>query len=219
MTGFEALRDGLPPLQRFALSYAPAGARLQTLALLALDTRLAGIVRNSREPMLAQLRLTWWREQLATEADGWPEGEPLLAALRSWNGGHQPLTSLCDGWEQMTGAAPLPASAFEELARSRGQAFAVLAQAVGCSGGEKEAARLGCEWGLADIAGKVGHPQERATARELAWTQAWHPGRLDRRMRPLLVLHGLARRELRTSGSGARWRDLLAGIRLGLFGR
>jgi len=54
----------LPTASRLALAYAPAKARLQTLALFALDTRLAGLLRNSSEPMLAQLRLSWWRETL-----------------------------------------------------------------------------------------------------------------------------------------------------------
>jgi len=57
----EELLDSLGPLNRLALAYAPQSTRLPLLALLALDMRLAGIVRNSREPMLAQLRLAWWR--------------------------------------------------------------------------------------------------------------------------------------------------------------
>jgi hypothetical protein len=35
-----------------------------TLALLALDARLAAILRGRREPIAAQLRLAWWREML-----------------------------------------------------------------------------------------------------------------------------------------------------------
>ncbi len=219
MSGVEALRDGLPPLQRLALSYSPANARLPTLALLALDTRLAGIVRNSREPMLAQLRLAWWRQHLAADTEGWPEGEPLLAALRSWRGLHKPLGALCDGWEQMTGTAPLPSTAFAELAAARGEAFVALADVLRCPGDREEAERLAREWALADIAARVAHPQERSEASQLASGQSWAPGQLDRRMRPLLVLHALARRDLKAAGDERTWRDLAVAMRVGLFGR
>src|ERR1700741_297330 len=101
MSGPDSLLGALPPLHRLALAYAAGDARLPTLALLALDTRLAGIVRNSHEPSLAQLRLAWWREQLQVEAADWPRGEPLLAALKSWQGGHLSLVELVNGWEYL----------------------------------------------------------------------------------------------------------------------
>ena len=93
-----SLAEQLPPPQRLALSYAPPSARCPTLALLALDTRLAGLLRRRGEPVLAQVRLAWWRDILAAEPGGWPEGEPVLALLRSWRE-PAPLVALVDGWE------------------------------------------------------------------------------------------------------------------------
>ena len=52
-----SLLETLPLRQRLALAYGTGEGRLALLGLLALDQRLAGIVRNSREPSLAQLRL------------------------------------------------------------------------------------------------------------------------------------------------------------------
>jgi len=78
------LASELPPPQRLALAYAPARARPATLALLALDARLAAILRGRREPLAAQLRLAWWREMFARPPSDWPAGEPLLEALRGW---------------------------------------------------------------------------------------------------------------------------------------
>jgi phytoene synthase len=225
----ETLIETLPLAQRLALSYAPAAARLPTLALLALDRRLAGIVRHSHEPMLAQLRLSWWREQLAGDAAAWPEGEPLLTALRSWRGAHGGLSPLVDGWETLTGPAPLPEATLEEFGQARGQAFAALARVLGAERDAPEAHRLGRRWALADLAVHVSHPDERGTARDLAARGTAAGLRLSRPLRPLLVLHGLALRRLRQGhGEGGRAGGgcaelspgaLALALRLGLLGR
>jgi phytoene synthase len=192
-----------------ALAYAPARAREPTLALLALDTRLAGIVRNSHEPSLAQLRLAWWREQLQADAETWPRAEPLLAALRSWQGHHVALVALVDGWEYLTGAAPLPETDLSEFAQGRGKTFRSLAEVLGTEA--ESAEKLGRQWALADLADHVAHPDEREAARRLLAAEG-RPARVARALRPLTVLHGLAvRRQSAPS--------LLAALRLGLLGR
>ena len=206
--------ETLPLLQRLALSYAPAATRVPLLALLVLDARLAGIVRGSREPMLAQLRLAWWREQLGAGSVSLGGNDPLLALLQSWPGPTPVLAGLSDGWEAMTGPAPLPDAAFLTLAGARAAAFAALAEGP-------DALRMGRNWALADIAGHLGDPRERAAALALARGQDWRQARLPRALRPLAVLHGLAARTI--------WRDnpammpspgaTLAAMRIGLLGR
>lgn len=215
MTDSESLLEGLPLARRLALAYAPAVERLPMLALQALDMRLAGIVRHSHEPMLAQLRLAWWREQLQQDGSAWPEGEPLLTALRSWDGKHAALIPLVDAWEGMTGVAPLAAEVFEKLAEARAEGFAAL------SDGNAEALRLGKNWALADLAARLTHPEEKATALALARAQDWRGASLPRALRPLTVLHGLAARALRRGGNLDRIGplDLLAVLRIGVFGR
>lgn len=211
-----SLPETLPILQRLALAYASGAARTPMLALLALDTRLAGIVRSSREPMLAQLRLAWWREQLGSDAAARPEGEPLLAALHSWNGRHGTLLPLVDGWEAMTGPAPLDGVVFEQLAEARAEAFASLAGDAAAT-----ALRFGRNWALADLAARLSHPEERATALALARRQDWRSAHLPRAMRPLAVLHGLAARSLRRGRNMDRITplDLVAALRIGVLGR
>lgn len=215
------LLDGLPVQQRLALAYAPASARTPTLALLALDTRLASILRGSSEPMLAQLRLAWWREQLVTEATRWPEGEPLLAALRSWQGRRADLVELVNGWEQLTGQAPLPPAALEGFAQARGNAFGALAELLGCPEDITAARRFGQNWALADMAAHLSHKEERGAAHALMEQRDWRRARLSRRMRPLAVLHGLAARRVRQGRVLAAHSpgDLLVALRLGLIGR
>ena len=52
----------LPPPLRLALAYCPAGIRPGFALLLRFDERIAGIAMKQGEPMVAQLKLAWWRE-------------------------------------------------------------------------------------------------------------------------------------------------------------
>ena len=199
------------------MAYAPARCRASLLGLLALDRRLASIVRSSREPMLAQLRLAWWREQLSQDPAMWPEGEPLLAALKDWRGDRGPLAGLPAGWEAMTGTAPLPADSFECLAQARAEAFAALAGPHY----RVAALRMARNWALADIAARLSHPLEREAAMRLALAQDWRHETLPRDLRPLAVLHGLAARRIGMDRPDAEMSPVqfMAAVRIGLFGR
>ena len=221
MSGDQALLAELPILERLALAYAPATAREPTLALLALDSRLAAILRAAHEPMLAQLRLAWWREQFRAETSSWPRGEPLLAALRSWNGREQALGGLVDGWEAMTAPAPLAPDALETLATARGDAFAALADLLGTDRDREAARNLGIDWSLADLTTRLNNAEESRSARDLARARSWRRLPLSRQLRPLTVLHGLAARAMaRPDGGGARSAvTVLTAVRLGLLGR
>lgn len=63
--------------------WAAAEARPAMVALHAYDLEQQRVVAEAREPMLAEIRLAWWREQLEALADGKPAPpQPLLRALR-----------------------------------------------------------------------------------------------------------------------------------------
>jgi 15-cis-phytoene synthase len=51
--------------RRLILSYAPAHARAGLSALLQLDDTLADVLRHVSEPVIAQMRLTWWHDALS----------------------------------------------------------------------------------------------------------------------------------------------------------
>ena len=215
----QVLLGTLPLIERLSLAYAPGRARLPTLALFALDTRLAGLLRNSREPMLAQLRLAWWRENLDASGDEWPAGEPLLAALQSWKGEHKALIPLVDGWEALTGQAPLAAEALETMVAGRGDAFAALAQALGRPQEAEAARQLGRRWALADLAMRLSNAKERETVLAMRSREGPAP-RVSRALRPLLVLQALAERRLAKGNEAAVQSPiaLLKALRLGLLG-
>lgn len=60
-----------------------ADARSDLVALYALDDEVAAISRRVREPLAAEIRLTWWRERIEAAALGRPVSEaPALSALQ-----------------------------------------------------------------------------------------------------------------------------------------
>jgi hypothetical protein len=65
-----------------AALFAPEPARTDLLALLAFDHELARTRLVTREPMLARIRLQWWREAVAEAAgSGKPRAQPLVESL------------------------------------------------------------------------------------------------------------------------------------------
>ncbi|MBS0255070.1 MAG: hypothetical protein JSS36_07660 [Proteobacteria bacterium] len=176
------------------MAYAPAATRGHWLGLLALDARLAGVVRGAREPILGQLRLAWWRERLGEDPARWPTGEPLLAQLRALPAAT--MAPLVDGWEAL-----LLGEDLEAWLAARPAALAALHAGP-------EVARLARGWALGELAG--GPEPIPALIAE----HNWRAVRLPRTLRPLLVLHHFARRAAHGQGGG-----LLGAMRLGLIGQ
>jgi 15-cis-phytoene synthase len=71
----------LPPPILLAIAYTPEPVRARLSWLLMLDQRLSEVLSRASEPMIAQLRLSWWRDALKTAPDKRPKGEPLLLKL------------------------------------------------------------------------------------------------------------------------------------------
>lgn len=208
----------LPPKQRLALAYATRSARPALLGMMALDARLAGIVRFSREPLLAQLRLAWWRDRLLAPRHERPEGEPLLHLLDAWGEHRAALAKLVDGWEVLLGEAPLGQTALAEFAAGRGAACAALAHCLGAAGDADQAERAGRNWGWADLAARVSHPAERAAAvAGLAASDLRRPA-MSRALRPLAILHALAKRSQPATGLAAGPGSIFIALRVGLLG-
>lgn len=216
----DILLESLPLPLRLALSYAPRDARRETLVLLALDTRLAAIVRGDGEAIIAQLKLAWWRDRLAENPENWPAGEPLLSALSDWRGNLEALGELVDGWEGLLVESLGPAQV-RAFAAARGTSWQTLADGLGGKGDPETVAQAGQRFALADLALHLGDPAERDVAlHQLAQLQAGRV-KLNRQMRPLAVLNALTQRALK-QGSG----ELLDGpaamalaMRVGITGR
>lgn len=88
-----------------AALFAPEPARRGLLALLAFDHELARTRTVTREPMLARIRLEWWREAVAEAAgDAMPRAQPIVESLSETARRHgltaERLTALIDAREE-----------------------------------------------------------------------------------------------------------------------
>jgi hypothetical protein len=64
-----------------AAQFAPPRARARLMALLAVDAEIARVARAAREPLLAEMRLKWWRDAVLAALGGVAPAQPALAAF------------------------------------------------------------------------------------------------------------------------------------------
>jgi len=124
----------LSPPTRLAIAYAPYDLRSAFALLLHIDNRFAEILRNARDPMIAQIKMAWWREAFASAADARPKGEPLLQALNDV-GDRIPSTALealASAWEHLLGNEQYSQEIIDTHAELRAEAiFATYADWMG----------------------------------------------------------------------------------------
>jgi phytoene synthase len=220
LSGSDSLLSSLPLPQRIALTDAPAKVRAPTLALLAFDARLGQAVRQASEPIVGQMRLAWWNDQLRLEADRRERSDELVVALDLLAGARGALHALVDGWELLLGDR-FDAEAIEGFADARAGALAGLARLLHAPDGTHVVHQAARRWALADVASGLGNTTERDAVLAIAKREPAGRERLSRTLRPLAVLSGLARRSL--ARGGAPLLDgpasLLLAMRLGLAGR
>ena len=197
-----------------ALGFAPPDARAGLAALWALDVTLGQSVATTTEPLIGQMRLTWWHECLTTlDSGGAVPAEPVLAGLAdhalSGDVTGAAFASMIDGWEALLDPLPLTDAGLLAFAQARGGGlFALSARMLG---GAVDP-RLGAGWALADFARRCSDADTRARAWALA-AEALH-ARDPIGVKPLRILIRLAREDLRLNNAGfARTRSRLGFLR------
>jgi 15-cis-phytoene synthase len=155
----EAARAGEPDRYLAAL-YAPEPARGRMIALAAFAADLARIAATVREPLLAEIRLQWWRDALTAalrgEATGHPIADRLAPDLAS---GTLPMGLLLGMVDValppgLNALAADPQALRARLGKGQGAAFALAARALGAVHSEAlEAAcqRTGFVYGLSRL--------------------------------------------------------------------
>lgn len=196
----ESVNTGLNPLHRLILSYAKKNDRPKFEFLFAFDSRLAEIIRSTSEPLIGQMRLTWWRDILTMSADDRPDGEPLVAALNRLERRGDSVThflALIDGWEIMLEDFPWDDRQFETYAHNRGTGyFCAVMDPSRLSDNEVNAAKI---WALWDFALHCSDAKMRNNAFQkcmsLSGNTKWPS--FDRSGRPLSILCKLAKRDVK----------------------
>jgi phytoene synthase len=195
-------RNRIDPERALVLHYADPAASNALEALFGLDDSLAGILRTTREPMVGQMRLTWWHEALSRLDTDEPPAEPVLQALarhvvgRGVTGAR--LAGLVEGWEELLEPGHLVDDAITRHAALRGGSLFELAGALVGAAPSDPLRAAGEGWAMADLAR---HLSDRLAAERVA-AQAAAPlaiatrSRWSRPARPLGALAHLARMNL-----------------------
>ena len=188
----------LPPT-RLAMAYVPAHLRSALTLLLQMDMRFGDIVRTAREPMIAQIKMAWWREALTEAVDLRPKGEPLLQALAAV-GGTIPLSALealVSAWEELLGSDEWNQAVTDTHTQLRAEAiFQTYANWVGSAQDVRPIGRL---WAIETL--RKAFPQRIAGS--ISTPLAALPK--GRALRPLSILHMSVRT---TSGPRLVWHAL-----------
>lgn len=213
--------EPLDTTTRIAIGHAPADRRAALAAVFALDARLRRTVASTREPMIGQLRLAWWREALERLDTAPPPGEPVLRAISDAVLPHgvsgADLAESIAGWEPLVAAATLDAGTMQRYAHERGErVFDAASRVLG--GGGPQVAAAGRAWAYADFArrplGGAAAPAVRRSARmalDESSVQRWP--NCDR---PLGILALLMVAEIDDS---SRWKTAMSFMRFRITGR
>ena len=186
----------LDPDRILALSYVPARRRAAVGALWRLDSALGAALAGGREPMIARIKLAWWREALERlDREPAPAEPALLDAatqlLPILSGAE--LAAMEEGWAVLPSRDTLSADELRTYAERRGglvfrySARLLEAEADGVD-------QAGEAWALVDLARHCATREDAdvalAAARERRLPRRW-PARL----RPLGMLAALAERD------------------------
>ena len=154
-----------------ALSYAPGEVRPGATALFALDDTLARILRTTTEPVIGQMRLTWWYEALTKLDQGSAPAEPVLRALAAEVLPHgvtgARLAGLIDAWEVLLDPETPDDATLERYATRGTILFGAAATLIGALPTDP-VAPAGRGWALADLALHVQDSDVATRAADLA---------------------------------------------------
>lgn len=207
----DAPESGSAVALRLAASYAPRRLQPRYRGLFAFDEAIGRGALAAREPLMAQIRLAWWREACGRLLSDAPH--PALAMLaQCWPDDPAPLVALVDGWEEVAVGEGAYGARAERLAQGRARACA--AAAMERPDAADGAARC---WTFATLSLHASDEPQRAAMTALA--REARPLRLSRALRPLAVLDGLGHRAASHGQLLGDRMSPLAAVRLGIFGR
>ncbi|HEX8571114.1 MAG TPA: squalene/phytoene synthase family protein [Allosphingosinicella sp.] len=191
----------LDPDRILALSYVPARRRAAVGALWRLDAALGAALAGGREPMMARIKLAWWREALEKLDVAPAPAEPVLKDLAAYVvpavAGAE-LARMEDGWSLLIGDEALGPAELDSYAAIRGALlFRYTARLLGGEEAEEEEEGLGPSgeaWALVDLARHCAASEDSDVALEAARRRRL-PARWPSRLRPLGMLAALAARD------------------------
>lgn len=147
--------------------FAPEKKRDDLMILFAFNVEVARIRETVTEPMIGQMRLQWWRDQVTEIVDGkgpskgHPVAEPLSKVIEKRNLASTKFLTLLDAREQdMSDTPPATMEALVEYCSGTSATLASLALnvlAVSDTSTGKAAQHVGTAWALAGVVRSVRH--------------------------------------------------------------
>lgn len=147
---------------------ADAGMRADVIALYAFDYELARAPKVASNPLMGEIRLTWWREVLDEAFENrhvrhHPTAEALAAAIRGRSLPRAPLEAMIDARYRELDAEPMNLADALEWARGTGGAAAEVAALILDPKADLAKARAGGEaWAIGRLMGTAGMTGEGA---------------------------------------------------------
>jgi phytoene synthase len=155
---------------------ADAGARADVIALYAFNNELARVAETVREPLMGEIRLTWWREALDEVFAGGavrrhPVAEALAAAVRRRNLARAPLEAMVEArYADLEPEGLAEEGALDAYVDGSAGALMALSAAVAAGAADAEGLRPAARaWGLAGLLRLRAKGVARLPA---AWTDA-----------------------------------------------
>ncbi len=169
-------------------------------ALFRIDAKLGRIALSAREPMMARIKLAWWREQGFERGTG--DLNPELQILKSATDKALPLLrQITEGWDAFLAAGDAFDAVLSDYAWGRGGGLFELGAAVSRAAFTPELAPAGQGWALTDLAFTL---KDHALAPPcLSLALATFSPLLPRAPLPLAVLARLAMSDARRGFDGA----------------
>lgn len=190
--------EDLSAAHQLTLAYLSGDERAALSAGFALDQRLSRIVRNANEPILAQMRISWWREMLNDDLAKRPKGDVVLASIgTNWLGREGPLIQLADAWEELLVTETLGEEAIDRISQNRS---AFIVEAVGRAGDNSLLPHLEAiskRWALVDLAVHCSSAVESKKIMDMARAITVRSRALPRKLRGIAVLDALVRHSLK----------------------
>lgn len=207
--------------EALALNYAPPLLRNRFGALFAMEARLRRYVAASREPLLTQIKIAWWREQISRSPESEHEPEPLLGVLRShWNEDLDVLADYVGSYELLLADKPLRFADSTPFSEQAGKVYASFGHIAEMSQFAEAANRAGRIWATAWLMDNRYLRRDEPALLPLTHGTPGDLPRLPPALRSIAVLRALGRRAL-VGGVGLLEGRLSAivALKAGLLGR
>lgn len=185
--------------QELALAFCGRRFREPLSLLLQFDRSLGRAIQQQSAPIAGQIRLAWWRDEVAA-LEMAPRSNPVLAAFASFIGdqalGKEALAQIVDAWEILLGDGDLSDEGLMDYARARGGSMFRLAADVSQAGARMGLEEAGTLWALVDFARHCADPVLAKRAFELGPAFLGSARQLPGHLRSFAILAYFAERDV-----------------------